>query len=306
MRNEMKKRLLCAVFAVLTAAAAFAQSRTGGGDTDIARYTEAISRNPNDAVAYKNRGYAYLMKSEYDNAIADYSQVIRRNPNDADVYKSRGYAYLMKREYDNAIADYSQAIRFNPNDADAYSRRGYARRVRKAGGFGVHLGFAPEKEEDVDKLIAEQEKIIADFIEARRLEPNNAEYRRQLYIAYNSQAIHYDWKYDSDTAIIYFTKAIETDPTNTRDGGYSGRASTYSERGEYDKAIADWTESIRLTVMQGENPSSTYVVRGYDYKHKGDYARARADFEKAVELDGGGYWGREAKEQLERLREEGH
>jgi tetratricopeptide (TPR) repeat protein len=80
MREEIKKVLTFMVLAMTLAAAAFAQSGTGSIDQNIAKYTEEIRRNPNNALAYNNRGSAYKNKGEYDKAIADYTQAIRIDP----------------------------------------------------------------------------------------------------------------------------------------------------------------------------------------------------------------------------------
>jgi tetratricopeptide (TPR) repeat protein len=59
----------------MTATASFAQSGTRDYNKEIAESTQALSRNPNDAEAYFNRGYAYFKKKDYDRAIADYKKV---------------------------------------------------------------------------------------------------------------------------------------------------------------------------------------------------------------------------------------
>ncbi|MDR2493722.1 MAG: tetratricopeptide repeat protein [Spirochaetaceae bacterium] len=75
--------------------------------------------DPNDALAYNNRGDAYYNKGEYDRAVADYTEALRINPNNAIVYNNRGYAYKEKGEYDRAVADFTAALRINPNYAGA-------------------------------------------------------------------------------------------------------------------------------------------------------------------------------------------
>jgi tetratricopeptide (TPR) repeat protein len=83
----MKKTLTVLAFAVITAAAAFAQSGTGDLDKKIAAYTQTLSRNPNLAEAYLSRGNAYADKGDYDRAIADYEAVLRIDPNVANAKK---------------------------------------------------------------------------------------------------------------------------------------------------------------------------------------------------------------------------
>jgi tetratricopeptide (TPR) repeat protein len=89
--------------------------------------TEKISRNPNDAYAYYNRGYAKGELSDYQGAIADYTKGIEINPNDAEVYYNRGNAKINLSDYQGAIADYTKAIEINPNYAKAYNNRGKAK-----------------------------------------------------------------------------------------------------------------------------------------------------------------------------------
>jgi tetratricopeptide (TPR) repeat protein len=49
---------------------------------------------------------------------------------------------------------------------------------------------------------------------------------------------------DYDTAIAEFTEAIRLDPQ--AEGAYHNRANAYADKGEYARAIADYNEAIRL------------------------------------------------------------
>src|SRR5262249_42206881 len=61
---------------------------------------------------------------ENDRALADLSETIRLNPNDPLAYANRGNAYRKRRNYDRALSDYDQVIRLNPSSASAYNNRG--------------------------------------------------------------------------------------------------------------------------------------------------------------------------------------
>ena len=50
--------------------------------------------------------------------------------------------------------------------------------------------------------------------------------------------------------------------------------------GNYDKAIADFTDAIRLDPYD----AVAYSNRGITYARKKDYARARADWEKVLQI----------------------
>jgi tetratricopeptide (TPR) repeat protein len=75
-----------------------------------------IQHGPRDAVAYYNRGLAYVTSGDVENAVADYSKAIAINPNYAPAYDSRGRAYASKGDYTNAIADVSKAADLVPKD----------------------------------------------------------------------------------------------------------------------------------------------------------------------------------------------
>src|SRR4051794_23795637 len=49
---------------------------------------------------------------------------------------------------------------------------------------------------------------------------------------------------DYDTAIAEFTEAIRLDPQ--AEGAYHNRANAYADKGEYARAVADYNEAIRL------------------------------------------------------------
>jgi tetratricopeptide (TPR) repeat protein len=85
-----------------------------------------------------------------------------------------------------------------------------------------------------------------------------------------------------DLAIADFTESIRLNPNRAGiDGTYRARGYAYIDKGDRDKAIADFTESIRL------NPSDTATdnARGVIYAHKGDYDNAIADFTEAIRVD---------------------
>jgi tetratricopeptide (TPR) repeat protein len=59
---------------------------------------------------------------------------------------------------------------------------------------------------------------------------------------------------DYDTAIAEFTEVIRLDPK--ADGAYHNRAHSYAEKREYAKAIADYTEAIRLNPDEADSYSN--------------------------------------------------
>ena len=102
---------------------------------------------------------------------------------------------------------------------------------------------------------------------------------KDLSWAYYNRGIAYGAKGDYDRAIADFNEAIRLDPKSAR--AYGNRGNDYLAKGDYDHAIADYNEVIRL------DPKSAraYNNRGGAYSAKGDRDRAIADHSEAIRLD---------------------
>jgi tetratricopeptide (TPR) repeat protein len=98
-----------------------------------------------------------------------------------------------------------------------------------------------------------------------------------LSAAYNNRGDAYIKKGDYDRAIPDFSEAIRLNPSF---GYYRERGIAYNEKGEYDKAIQDFSEAIHLN----PNDAFAYVYRGEAYHHKRDYDPAIQDFNEAIRL----------------------
>lgn len=59
------------------------------------------------------------------------------------------------------------------------------------------------------------------------------------------------------------------------------RADLYLSKGEYDKAIEDYSVEVALSPMDVE----VYYDRGTAYAKKGEFHKAMEDFRKIVEID---------------------
>jgi tetratricopeptide (TPR) repeat protein len=62
---------------------------------------------------------------------------------------------------------------------------------------------------------------------------------------------------------------------------YNRANAYYDDKGDYDRAIADYDQVIRLDPKH----AFAYSYRGSAYRHKGEYDRAIADFDQAIKLD---------------------
>ena len=81
----------------------------------IEDFDRAIRIDPEFAMAYSNRGYAYLNKEQYDRAVVDCTKAINLNPGDAVAYLNRGTAYRLQGNTAEATAELEKAISLSEN-----------------------------------------------------------------------------------------------------------------------------------------------------------------------------------------------
>ena len=61
---------------------------------------------------------------------------------------------------------------------------------------------------------------------------------------------------------------------------YNNRGNAYTGKGEYDRAIQDYDQSIKLN----PNYARAFNNRGVAYQKKGEYDRAIKDFDESIRL----------------------
>ena len=101
---------------------------------------------------------------------------------------------------------------------------------------------------------------------------------RDLVRLYYNRGIEYDEKRDYDRAIADYNEVIRLDPIYAK--AYCDRGNAWRNKGDLDRAIADYNEAIRL-----DPKAKTYNNRGIASRAKGDLDRAIADYNEAIRLD---------------------
>jgi tetratricopeptide (TPR) repeat protein len=106
---------------------------------------------------------------------------------------------------------------------------------------------------------------------------NQTTHRRAIALA--NRGLAYQNKGDVDRAIADFSEAIRIDPEfpNWR----YARGIEYANKGEFDRAVADFSEAIRLR----PNTAGYLKDRGRAYERIGDLAKALADLQAAQSLE---------------------
>jgi len=261
-------------------------------DREIADFANVIRIKPDDALAYYLRGDAYFFdKKDYKNALTAYTTLIGLFPNESNARYIRGRTYLELKDYQRAIADWTDAIRLNPNFTLAYVRRGL-----------VLL----ETLKDYDKAIADYTKAIgikrsADSEYQKKLIPNiieneedqvalltvtgaiNTDIAFDPEYLYYFRAIAYHNKGDIDKTIADYGESLRIKPTF--DSAFN-RGLLYIDRNNFAGAIADFTAALKIK----QNDIESLKNRGYANFHKNDYNAALADFNAVLKINPKDVW----------------
>ncbi len=195
------------------------------------------------------RGIAWKELAEFDKALADFDHVIKIDPTNPAAWACRGITRALRSDRQNAIADLTEGIRLDPVQPSTYTQR--AKTFLEMGEYdkaivdcseAVRLcpRFAPAFRFRARAWLAKDElnRALADFDQAIRFTPNYSK------VAFNSREFS---PYRRPADRIH----SNDDPVQLE------RAIVMQMAGEWEKAIADLDESIRL------DPKSPQVHNNY-------------------------------------------
>jgi tetratricopeptide (TPR) repeat protein len=212
-------------------------------------YSKAIEADPNNAIAYNDRGIVYYRLDNYRLALKDYNKAIAIKPDFAIAYNNRGSVYFNKKDYEKALKDFNKTIELKHDYAYAYNNRGmlYYKKL-------------------------DNDQAIIDFNKAIELSPDYA------YAYYHRGNVYFTQTNYTD-AIKDYTKAITLKPDFSI--AYCKRGYAYFLKEDYDKALIDYNKALAL------NPDYANALyrRAILSKKTGAYGQARADYSKAKSLN---------------------
>ena len=231
------------------------------------------------------RANYYDTKGMFALAVDDYTSAIALDRQDGTLYRSRGIVQSKLGQTDKAIADFVVAVRLDPKDAVALGQRGIA--------------FYSK---------AEDQQAIVDLNNALKLKPGDTLFLCQRAMALQRQGKIDDALKDADAAIaaapkaplgygvrgdIFFAKedydaAIKDYSESIRLGlfnAYYGRARTYAKKLAWDQAISDFDQGYKLTPASVLNDSAGVCGRGDAYLAKRQLDKALQDYDLAIRIN---------------------
>jgi len=242
----------------------------------IRRLDDALALNPDDARAYRDRGYAHVLLREVDKAQADMQKAIELAPDDFANYAVAASMLLLQDMHAPAIEMLNKAIEtYKPEKSgdptiylDGYLSRADA---------WLKLG---EKEPDAAKANAVFENVIRDADAVLAVYKDRFPYSGSAYYRKGrAQRMLQDYS----AAIDSLTDAIQS--AQGQDVAYMSEAYLYRgiswfnleepelARGDFEQASA---------TGNGFQDPRVYLWIGYTYHKEGDYREAIAAYNEAI------------------------
>lgn len=103
----------------------------GKNDAAIKDYTQVLKLDPNNALAYYNRGTIYLSKDyDYKKALKDFDAVLVLAPKYVSAYINRSLALMGLKRYEDSEKDLDVALKLAPQDPGVYRALAVVSRVQ--------------------------------------------------------------------------------------------------------------------------------------------------------------------------------
>jgi tetratricopeptide (TPR) repeat protein len=158
-------------------------------------------------------------------------------------------------------------------------------------GRGVAKDYAKarewyEKAADKREEIRTEKARQAELAKPAANKSNSPEDVEHLALMAKADAANAYRRGNFDEAIVLASKAIRYKPNDVNN--YIWRGDAYDESSDYKRAIADYSEAIRLDPKNSEwliRRGNAYLHRGDYYVDSTDYDRAIAEYSEAIRLD---------------------
>jgi tetratricopeptide (TPR) repeat protein len=250
----------------------------------IQLFTNAISYDPNFALAYGLRGQAFSGQKQSDKALADYTKALALDSFASDLYYLRGCLYKDMKQDSAAMDDFARAALHDTINAAAFYSLGIL--LKQAGIFNdaimafsrvieidsAYPGIFPVRAKSYDTL-KQYSNAIVDYGIAIRRNPNDEQSYFNRGIDHRMLGAGYEKQAEFD-----FTRVISINPKNT--AALFHRGMSYFSLGRHVSAVADFTAAI----ANGLNSADVFYYRGCSLASQKKNTEAMEDFSRAIDL----------------------
>ena len=217
---------------------------------------DAAGASPSHAAELARRGSARAARRDFGPALTDLSTAIRLSPNEPEYYYQRANAYLANDQADLALTDYDYVLMLKQDFLPAYILRAEIKLAKK-----------------------DTPGAIADLEAVDRLAPKQADLRLML-------AELYERMDRMPAAIEQFSLWILYHPDDSRMvAATAGRClSSALQNQDLPTALSDCNTALHRADKKNENYASLFLSRGLVRLRQGDYDKAIADFNDSLKM----------------------
>jgi tetratricopeptide (TPR) repeat protein len=217
--------------------------QAGNFDKGIRHFSEVLEIEPDNYLAFLNRGIAFRGNNEQNNARLDFITCIELDPNNPEAYFQLGGLSSSQGWYEKAIEFYTKAIEVDSNYIKAYGTRAI---------MNTTLGRLKPALEDLDDAISidptfpmlyiirgialdlkgDCEASIEDFEKAMSFDPEN--FKTNSNIAWLLATCPDSHFRDGERALSLASKALDSEEGHLN---LHIMAAAYAEIGDFKKAV---------------------------------------------------------------------
>jgi serine/threonine protein kinase len=204
---------------------------------DIVTFVNALEKTAQQRLD-EEKTFDHLQK--HDEALVAFEQAIRLDPNDALAYYNKGVALNELKRYEEALAAFEQAIRLDPNENTTYTNKGAA--LTRFSSLYYELGherairldpnFAPVLED-----FKRYDETLVIYPRAIRVDPG-------LAIVYYNKGVALTSLKRYDEALVAYEQAIYLDPKLAI--AYFGKGNALSNLGKSGEAEQAYEKAHQL------------------------------------------------------------
>lgn len=250
-------------------------------DRAVLDYTQAIRLNPRFTGSYYNRALAYCDLGRFSEAINDWNVVLKRSSRDASAYYKRGFCHQSLGNLEAAYLDFDKAARISPRMVKASKARDFIRKAlalapssavsgnnggtqtpadqsnahshppaAKSSKSAVRLEdpFTPFP---MERPTAEEHQIVRQMDESPSAVSDGPTRSPELSPGgYCVWVLHHVLGNlcmltgQPTAAAMNYSTALNANPVDPF--AYYRRANAYASAGEFDKALSDYENALRL------------------------------------------------------------
>ena len=101
----------------------FLSSIQGDNKSAIKHFSKTIELEPDNAIAYHQRGIAYYNLGDYQNALIDFNKTIELDSDNMDAYGNRSLVEIELKDYKSALDDIEKILKIAPDSTKAIKQK---------------------------------------------------------------------------------------------------------------------------------------------------------------------------------------